>query len=78
MFSCADGSTKQEGHVAPRPHRLRLLQQEYRDAGGDANAQRHPQLLSSAGGESVADDFFPGDTSSCRTHVGPRGQVIST
>ena len=46
IFPCADGSIKQEGHVVPRPHRLRLLLQEDQDAGGDFDAHRRSQTLS--------------------------------
>ena len=66
IFPCADGSIKQEGHVVPRPHRLRLLLQVDQDAGGDFDAHRHPQPSSSARGDSC-----------CRTRSSCGGRTIS-
>ena len=47
LFPRVDGSSKQEGHVAPRPPRLRLFQPEDLNAIGHSDAQKHPQLPSS-------------------------------
>ena len=46
------------GYIIPRPHCFRLLQREDQNAGGDSDAQRHPQYPRIAGGDSVAEEAF--------------------
>ena len=39
LHPCAGGSVEQDEHVIYRPHRIRSLQQEDQDAGGDSDAE---------------------------------------
>ena len=79
LLPCADGSIKQEGHVAPRPLRLQELRKEEDEAGGDSDTdnalpRRHPTVERETTEENDVCCRISGDYV-YRHHIAARGQL---